>query len=97
MAMDLQQRPPQHGHRRHHTRHETEYGCVKFYGCTPLKRGRLPSSTVADRTTDQPETAGAEWGESMELNRTGRLGRFSVLHLPLVFDADRPDDAGSRR
>jgi hypothetical protein len=28
MAMDLQQRPPQHGHRRHHTRHEIEYGCV---------------------------------------------------------------------
>ena len=24
MVMDLQQRPPQHGHRRHHTRHETE-------------------------------------------------------------------------
>ena len=28
MAMDLQQRPPQHGHRRHHTRTETENGCV---------------------------------------------------------------------
>jgi len=28
MAMDLQQRPPQHGHRRHHTRHETENGRV---------------------------------------------------------------------
>ena len=24
MAMDLQQRPPEYGHRRHHTRHETE-------------------------------------------------------------------------
>jgi hypothetical protein len=26
--MDLQQRPTQHGHRRHYTRHETENGRV---------------------------------------------------------------------
>jgi hypothetical protein len=26
MVMDLQQRPAQHGHRRHNTRHETENG-----------------------------------------------------------------------
>jgi hypothetical protein len=28
MALDLQQRATQHGHRRHDTRHETENGCV---------------------------------------------------------------------
>jgi len=28
MVMDLQQRPPQHGHRRHHTRYKTENGRV---------------------------------------------------------------------
>ena len=29
MALDLQQRPPEHGHRRHHTRTEIEIGRVK--------------------------------------------------------------------
>jgi hypothetical protein len=28
MAMDLQQRPPEYGYRRHHTRTETENGRV---------------------------------------------------------------------
>lgn len=28
MALDLQQRPPEHGHRRYHTRPETEDGRV---------------------------------------------------------------------
>jgi len=28
MAMDIQQRPPEHGHLRHHTRTETENGRV---------------------------------------------------------------------
>lgn len=30
MALDLQQRPPQYGHRRHNSRHEAEYDRVNF-------------------------------------------------------------------
>ena len=40
IAMDLQQRPPQHRHRRHHTRHETENGCVNSTDA-PRKKGGI--------------------------------------------------------
>ena len=42
MAMDLQQRPLEHGHRRHHTRTETENGRVSSATAPPLKMGGLP-------------------------------------------------------
>ena len=41
MALDLQQRSAQHGHRRDHTRYETENGRVVLQA-DPIKNGGLP-------------------------------------------------------
>ncbi len=40
MALDLQQRPAQHGHRRHHTRYETENSRVVLQA-DPIKNGEI--------------------------------------------------------
>jgi hypothetical protein len=40
MALDLQQRPAQHGHRRHHTRYETENRRVVLQA-DPIKNGGI--------------------------------------------------------
>ena len=40
MALDLQQRPAQHGHRRDHTRYETENGRVVLQA-DPIKNGGI--------------------------------------------------------
>lgn len=53
-----------------------------------------PSPAGAERTTDQPEATGAERGGSVELDRTGAMGRFIVFPLPLRVDVR---DAGAGR
>jgi hypothetical protein len=47
MALDLQQRPAQHGHRRGHTCYETENGRVVLQA-DPIKNGGITPSTLVD-------------------------------------------------
>ena len=55
MALDLQQRSAQHGHRRDHTRHENEIGRV-ILQADPIKYGGITaaSSAVAGKTIAHP-------------------------------------------
>ena len=45
MALDIQQRSTQHGNRRHHTRYETENGCVVLQA-DPIKNGGITCLSV---------------------------------------------------
>ena len=49
MALDLQQRSAQHGHRRDHTRDETEIGRVVLQA-DPIKNGGITNSLFNPKT-----------------------------------------------
>ena len=76
MALDLQQRPAQLGHRRHHTRTETE-NCRVVLPAGPIKNGEVTNYSSGIITPYERNSLSAG------------IGKYSVENLTIIDVAEK--------
>ena len=81
MALDLQQRPPEHGHRRVYTRTETENGRVVLR-MHPVKNGGITGDYLRRRSTG---AASRDWVKQVYSSRLFGIVQDVAIHVDAEF------------